>query len=197
MDSIEYEIKLLKSMGLWNHYNPNYSGIMDNIRNQYFGQFQGEILYNLFLMNVKLLTVFSAIIGIDTIKLLENYDKKNKDFINIIIDKFKERKDYISYFLLYTRTTFLKQSELENERNNFIRCLNEICKNHPLQAVKFKNIDEIIKQISYNCCFYLSYMGKNNRDIFKNYTNYLRKICPSLTYNSLYVNVTKLICNIR
>ena len=40
-------------------------------------------------------------------------------------------------------------------------------------------------------------MGKNNRDIFKIYTNYLRKICPSLTYESLYVNVTKLICNIR
>ena len=59
----------MKSMGLWNNYNPNYSGIMDNIRNKYFQKFQSEILYNLFLMNVKLLTMFSAIIGKETVKL--------------------------------------------------------------------------------------------------------------------------------
>ena len=40
-------------------------------------------------------------------------------------------------------------------------------------------------------------MGKNNRNIFSTYTRYLREICPSLNYHSQYVNVTKLICNIR
>ena len=60
MDSIQYEINLMKSMGFWNNYNSNYSGIMDKIRNQYFNTFQNEILYNLFLMNIKLLTVYSA-----------------------------------------------------------------------------------------------------------------------------------------
>ena len=136
----------MKSLGLWNSYNSNYSGIMDNIRNKYFNTYQNEILYNLFLMNIKLLTIYSAIIGKETIKLIDSYEKKTPEFINLIINNFKSRKDYISYFLLYTKTTFLKQEELETERNNFSKCLDLIVKNNQLKSIKFKNLDEIIKQ---------------------------------------------------
>ncbi len=148
-------------------------------------------------MNIKLLTIYSAIIGKNTVKLIESYEQKTDEFIKLIINNFKSRKDYISYFLLYTRTTFLKQEELENERNKFIKCLQVIVNSRELKSVKFKNLDQLINQLSYNNCFYLSYMGKNNRDIFSTYTRYLREICPSLNYNSKYVNVTKLISNIR
>ena len=72
MDTIQYEINLMKSLGLWNSYNSNYSGIMDNIRNQYFNTYQNEILYNLFLMNIKL-TIYSAI-GKETTKLIDSYE---------------------------------------------------------------------------------------------------------------------------
>ena len=38
---------------------------------------------NLFLMNIKLLTIFSGIIGEETVKLIEDYEKKTPKFINL------------------------------------------------------------------------------------------------------------------